>query len=73
MQTRKYLYIEERLYYVEEAYNRLNENEKKVYEMIFEKGYNWLYCQTMCNIDKHTYYNVFNKSLYFLAQEWGEI
>lgn len=71
--TRRYIYLEERLQYVETAYNLLRPDEQKVYNMIFKERCNWLYCQTVYNIDKNTYYNTYNKSLYFLAQEWGEI
>ncbi len=71
--TRRLLYIEEKLQYIETAYNLLKPEEQKVYNMIFKDGCNWLYCQTMHNIDKNTYYNVYNKSLYLLAQEWGEV
>ena len=71
--TRRLLYIEERLQYIDSAYNLLKPEEQKVYNMIFKDGCNWLYCQTMHNIDKNTYYNVYNKSLYLLAQEWGEV
>lgn len=71
--SRQLLYIEERLYHVETAYNQLREEEKAIYSLIFKSNCNWLYCQTIHNIDKDTYYNVYNKSLYFLAQEWGEI
>ena len=71
--TRQLLYIEERLEHVETAYELLKEDEQKIYNYIFKKGCNWLYCQTMYNIDKNTYYTVYNKSLYLLAQEWGEI
>lgn len=71
--TRQLLYIEERLHYVEIAYKRLKKSEQEVYDLIFKKDCNWLYCQTMYNIDKNTYYTVYNKSLFLLAQEWGEI
>lgn len=71
--TNRFFYLEERIFYVEKVYNSLNENEKKVYDMIFKEGCNWLYCQTMYNIDKHTYYDIYNKILYFLAEEFGEI
>ena len=71
--TRQLLYIEERLYHVETSYKRLKPNEQDIYNLIFKNNCNWLYCQTMHNIDKDTYYNVYNKSLYYLAQEWGEI
>lgn len=71
--TRQFLYIEERLQYIEIAYNQLKPNEQEIYNLIFKKGYNWLFCQTMHNIDKTSYYKVYNKSLYLLAQEWGEV
>lgn len=71
--TRQYLYLEERLFYVEKAYMNLSESEKNVYNKIFKEGCNWKFCQTIFNIDKDTYYKVFNKSLYLLAEEWGEI
>lgn len=71
--TRRFLYIEEKLQYIETTYNLLRPEEKKVYDLIFKENCNWLYCQTMHNIDKNTYYNVYNKSLYLLAQEWGEV
>lgn len=71
--TRRLLYLEERLLYIENAYNQLKSNEQEVYNLIFKRGCNWLYCQTMHNINKDTYYAVYNKSLYLLAQEWGEI
>ena len=71
--TNRLFYLEERILCVKNAYNRLNENEKKIYDLIFKSSCNWLYCQTMYNIDKDTYYNVFNKSVYFLAEEFGEI
>ena len=73
LSTRQLLYLEERLQHVKTAYERLKPNEQEVYDLIFKKGCNWLYCQTMYSIDKTTYYNVYNKSLYLLAQEWGEV
>ncbi len=71
--TRRLLLIEEKLQYVEKTYKLLNSDEQKVFNLIFKDNCNWLYCKTMYNIDKNTYYNVYNKSLYLLAQEWGEI
>ncbi len=71
--TRNFLYLEEKLYYVEQAYMNLNDSEKDVYNKIFRERCNWKFCQTIFNIDKDTYYKVFNKSLYLLAEEWGEI
>ena len=71
--TRRLLYIEEKLECVETVFKQLRPEEQEIYSMIFKNGFNWLYCQTMYNIDKTTYYNVYNKSLFLLAQEWGEI
>lgn len=71
--TRQLLYLEERLEHVKTAYELLKKEEQEIYSLIFKKGCNWLYCQTMHNIDKNTYYTVYNKSLYLLAQEWGEV
>lgn len=71
--TRSILYCEERITYVENVIKQLNSSEKEVFEFIFKKRYNFMYCQTMKNIDKNTYYNVRNKCVYLLAKEWGEI
>ena len=71
--TRQFLYLEEKLQYVENVYKSLREDEQQIYDLIFKDNCNWLYCQTIYNIDKNTYYNIYNKSLYLLAQEWGEI
>ena len=71
--TRKYIYIEERLQYVENVYNSLKPFEKEVYDLIFKENCDSLYCETHKHIAKTTYYNIFNKSIYNLAMEWGEI
>lgn len=71
--TRKYLYIEQRLLYVENVYNKLKPFEKEVYNLIFKENCDSVYVETNKNISKSTYYNVFNKSIYLLAAEWGEI
>mgnify|MGYP007060190479 CR=1 FL=1 len=73
LSTRSILYCEERITYIENVIKKLNPLEQQVFEYIFKNGYDFMYCQTMKNIDKNTYYNVRNKSIYFLAQEWGEI
>jgi len=35
--TRRLLYLEERIYYVEHSYNRLNDEDKKIYDLIFKE------------------------------------
>ena len=71
--TRRLLFIEHKLNCVENAYNQLDTFEKEVYDYIFKKHYNWLYCESVKQINKNTYYHVYNKSLYLLAKEIGEI
>ena len=71
--SRSLLYIEERLHYVENTYNRLKPYEQEVFKLIFKDQCNPIYCETMKNIGRSTYYNVYNKCLYYLAEEWGEI
>lgn len=71
--TRSLVYLEERLHYVETVYMRLKPFEQEVYNLIFKEKYDSTSCKVMKNIDKSTYYNILNKSTYFLAEEWGEI
>ena len=70
--TRSLLYLEERLHYVENVYNRLSPFEREVYNLIFKDKANVLYCENN-SISRSTYYNILNKSIYYLAEEWGEI
>lgn len=71
--TRSLVYLEERLHYVENVYNRLKPFEQEVYNLIFKENCDYTYCRQMKNIAKITYYNIFNKSIYLLAEEWGII
>lgn len=71
--TRKLIYLEERLYYVENVYKRLKPFEQEIYDFIFKEGYNAKYCETQKGVSKTTYYNILNKSLCYLAEEYGEI
>ena len=71
--SRTIIYLQERIDYIENVIAQLNSFEKEVFYMIFEKNYSWLYCKTEKNIDKNTYYNILNKSIYLLAEEFGEI
>lgn len=71
--TRRYLYIEQKISYVKNVYNRLNSFERKVFEAIFKEKYTLNSIQREEYISKNTYYRVLNKSTYFLAEEWGEV
>jgi len=72
-ETRRLLYLEEKIHYVENVYGRLNSFEKQVYNLIFRENCDSLYCEIHKGISRSTYYNVLNKSIRFLAEEWGEI
>ena len=71
--TRVILYCQERVQYVENVIKKLNTFEKEVFELIFKHGCNFTYCEQVKNINKNTYYNVYNKCIFLLAQEWGLI
>lgn len=71
--TRTILFLENRINNIETVIKQLNDFEQEVFDMIFNKKYDWLYCKTIKQIDKNTYYNILNKCIYMLAQEEGEI
>lgn len=71
--TRRYLYLEQKILYVSNVYNRLNSFEKKVFDAIFEEKYTLNSIQKKEYVSKNTYYRVFNKCTYYLAKEWGEV
>ena len=71
--TRRLLYLEQRILYIENILNSLNEFEKKVFDIIFKDKANWVYCENFYNISKSTYYNIINKCVILLAREWGEL
>ena len=71
--TRSLIYLEERVHYVENVYNRLRPFEQEVYNLIFKENCDSMYCENIKRISKTTYYNILNKSIYYLAEEWGEI
>ena len=71
--TRKLLYLEERITYIDNVLIKLNDFERSVFDLIYKDGADWLYCQTRKNISKSTYYNIINKCITLLAEEWGII
>lgn len=71
--TRRLLFLENRITNIDIVIKQLSPFEQEVFDMIFNKKYDWLYCKTMKNIDKNTYYNIINKAIYMLAKEEGEI
>lgn len=71
--TRILLICEDRIRYIENVYNRLSPFEKQVFEYIFYKNFDSIYCELNFNISKSTYYNIYNKCIKKLAEEWGVI
>lgn len=71
--TRNILFLEQRIANIETVISKLDSFEKEVFDMIFNKNMDWLYCKTIKGIDKSTYYNIINKCIYLLAEEEGEI
>lgn len=71
--TRSILAIERKLKYIENAVARLNEEEKRIFEIIFKERHNQKMAETYKYISKDTYYNTYNKIIYYTAIEYGEI
>lgn len=71
--SRTILVLEKRLRYVENAIARLNEEEKKVFEIIFKERHNQKMAETYKYISSDTYYNVYRKIIYYTAVEFGDI
>lgn len=71
--TRTIIFLKRRITYVENTIKKLKPYEKEIFNLIFKENCDVNYCKTMKNIDKSTYYHVYNKSIKILAEEWGEI
>lgn len=71
--TRTILVIERRLKYIENAIARLNNDEKKIFEIIFKEKHNQKMAETYKYVSKDSYYNTYNKIIYYTAVEFGEI
>lgn len=71
--SRSILAVERRLQYIENAIARLNEDEKKVFEIIFKEKHNQKMAETYRYVSGDTYYNVYRKIIYYTAVEFGDI
>ncbi len=71
--TRTILLCEERIGYIENVIAKLKPYEKQVFYFIFKYNYDCAYCESIKNISKSTYYNIYNKCINLLAEEWGVI
>lgn len=73
LNTRTVIFLTERIASIETVINSLDDFEKEVFYLIFKNNASWSYCKNIKNISKTTYYNIFNKCIYMLAEEIGEI
>lgn len=71
--TKTLLILSKKINSIENVYKKLNENDKELFNIIFEKGCNQLYAKTYYNITKDMYYNAMNKIIYLVAQEYEQI
>lgn len=71
--SRTIIYLQERMQNIEIAIQQLKPFEKEIFNLIFKENLDWKVCKFRKNIDKNTYYNIFNKAIYLLAKEFGEI
>ena len=71
--SRSILAMERRLKYIENAVARLNEEEKRIFEIIFKERHNQKMAETYKYISSDSYYNVYRKIIYYTAIEFGEI
>lgn len=72
MTSRAILVVAEKLHYITNAIDRLNEEEKEIFEIIFKKRLNQKAAEAYECISKAQYYNLYNKIIYLAAIELGE-
>ena len=73
LSSRRIIETERRVAYVQEALKRLNKEEQEIVKLIFKEKYNSTLAETQKYITKDIYYNVYNKIIYYTAQEFGYI
>ena len=71
--TRAIIIARRRIEYIENAIKRLNEEDREMFFLIFKDGYSQKTAYFAKGISKDTYYSVFNKIIYLVAIEFGEI
>lgn len=71
--SRAMLICEDRMKCIENVFNSLTPFEKQMFRYIFYEHFDWAYCESNFRISKSAYYNVYNKIINLLAEEWGEI
>lgn len=73
LSSRRIIETERRIEYIKEAMKRLDLQEQEIVQLIFKERYNATLAETQKYITKDTYYNVYNKIIYFTALEFGYI
>jgi len=73
LSTRSIALLSERVLYVSRVIDRLKPFERDIFYLIFRDGKDWVFCEANKGISKSAYYNIMNKAIYYLAEEWGEI
>lgn len=71
--TRAFIIAQRRISYIGNAIKRLNDEDREVFELIFRDGYSQQKAYFEKGVSKDTYYNVYNKIIYLVAIEFGEI
>lgn len=71
--TRAILIGSERIAKIENVLERLNEEDRAAFEIIFIQKYTQAGAETSKNISKSAYYNTMNKVIYLVACEMGLI
>ena len=73
LSSRRIIETERRITYIQEAMKRLSKEEQEIVKIIFKEKYNTTLAETQKYITKDTYYKVYNKIIYYTAQEFGYI
>lgn len=73
IESRTVLIITKKIQNINNALDKLTEEEKDIVEKIFFKGYTQVYLQMHENISKDEFYNTKKKIIFFTAREYGMI
>ena len=71
--SRYLLAVERKVRAIDKVYDRLNEDEQKLFDLIFKEGYSQKRAEVEGKASYDTYYNTQKKILYLTAYEFGEI
>ena len=69
--SKSILIVTDKIQKIQNAINRLSEDDKESYEIIFNKGCNQVYAQMNYGISKDMYYGAMNRIIKAVAIEYG--